>query len=75
MECQYLKLRTESRVGWLEYNRPPINAFNWEMLIWLIKPAAKRLSLPKRAAIFIQSHSLLHSTEFPVTSKALLKRR
>jgi enoyl-CoA hydratase len=32
MEYQYLKLRTENQVGWLEYNRPPINAFNWEML-------------------------------------------
>lgn len=32
MDYQYLRLRTESRVGWLEYNRPPINAFNWEML-------------------------------------------
>jgi enoyl-CoA hydratase len=32
MDYQYLRLRTDSRVGWLEYNRPPINAFHWEML-------------------------------------------
>jgi enoyl-CoA hydratase len=32
MNYQYLRIRTENRVGWLEYNRPPINAFNWEML-------------------------------------------
>jgi enoyl-CoA hydratase len=32
MDYQYLRLRTENRVGWLEYNRPPINAFNWQML-------------------------------------------
>jgi len=32
MDYQYLKVRIENRVGWLEYNRPPINAFNWEML-------------------------------------------
>ncbi len=32
MDYQYLRLRTENRIGWLEYNRPPINAFNWEML-------------------------------------------
>ena len=32
MDYQYLRLRSENRVGWLEYNRPPINAFNWEML-------------------------------------------
>jgi len=29
-EC--LKVRVEDRVGWLEYCRPPVNAFNWEML-------------------------------------------
>jgi enoyl-CoA hydratase len=32
MNYQHLSIRTENRVGWLEYNRPPINAFNWEML-------------------------------------------
>jgi len=32
MDYQHLSVRTENRVGWLEYNRPPINAFNWEML-------------------------------------------
>ena len=32
MDYQYLRVVTENRVGWLEYNRPPINAFNWEML-------------------------------------------
>lgn len=32
MSYQHLSVQTENRVGWLEYNRPPINAFNWEML-------------------------------------------
>ena len=32
MNFEYLRLRTEDRVGWIEYNRPPINSFNWEML-------------------------------------------
>ena len=32
MDDKYLNLRIENRVGWIEYNRPPINAFNWEML-------------------------------------------
>lgn len=32
MDYQHLRVRTENRVGWLEYNRPPINAFDWEML-------------------------------------------
>ena len=32
MIYQYLTVRKQDRVGWIEYNRPPINAFNWEML-------------------------------------------
>jgi enoyl-CoA hydratase len=32
MNFKYIKVRIEDRVGWLEYNYPPINAFNWEML-------------------------------------------
>ena len=32
MNYEYLNLHIENRVGWIEYDRPPINAFNWEML-------------------------------------------
>jgi len=32
MTYQFLKTHVEGRVGWLEYHRPPVNAFNWEML-------------------------------------------
>ena len=32
MKYKYLNVAIENRVGWIEYNRPPINAFNWEML-------------------------------------------
>jgi enoyl-CoA hydratase/carnithine racemase len=32
MIYQYLRVRIEDRVGWIEYNHPPLNAFNWEML-------------------------------------------
>lgn len=32
MNFRYLNVRTVDRVGWIEYNRPPINAFNWEKL-------------------------------------------
>jgi hypothetical protein len=32
MNYQYLTVGTKDRVGWIKYNRPPINAFNWEML-------------------------------------------
>lgn len=32
MDFRYLNVHTVDRVGWIEYNRPPINAFNWEKL-------------------------------------------
>ena len=32
MNYKYLNVTIDNRVGWIEYNRPPINAFNWEML-------------------------------------------
>ena len=32
MKYKYLDVQIKDRVGWIEYNRPPINAFNWEML-------------------------------------------
>jgi enoyl-CoA hydratase len=32
MNYQYLTARVKDRVGWIEYNNPPINSFNWEML-------------------------------------------
>ena len=32
MSYQYVRVKTENRVGWVEYNHLPINAFNWEML-------------------------------------------
>jgi|GEM_PF-2243556 hypothetical protein len=27
-DYEYLGLLTENRVGWIEYDRPPLNAFN-----------------------------------------------
>jgi enoyl-CoA hydratase/carnithine racemase len=32
MEYKNIKVSVEGKVGWIEYNRPPRNAFNWEML-------------------------------------------
>ncbi|MBI3028894.1 MAG: enoyl-CoA hydratase/isomerase family protein [Candidatus Rokubacteria bacterium] len=32
MGYEFLKVRVEDRVGWIEYHRPPVNAFHWEML-------------------------------------------
>ena len=27
-----IRIQVEDVIGWLEYHRPPVNAFNWEML-------------------------------------------
>jgi enoyl-CoA hydratase/carnithine racemase len=32
MPYEFLKVHVDDRVGWLEYDRPPVNAFNWDML-------------------------------------------
>ncbi|MEX0878782.1 MAG: enoyl-CoA hydratase/isomerase family protein [Thermoanaerobaculia bacterium] len=32
MTYEFLRIRTEERVAWLEYQRPPLNAFEWKML-------------------------------------------
>ena len=32
MSYNFLNVRIENRVGWMAYNRPPINSFNWETL-------------------------------------------
>jgi enoyl-CoA hydratase/carnithine racemase len=32
MTYDFVRVHTEARVGWLVYNRPPVNAFHWEML-------------------------------------------
>ncbi|MBI4561330.1 MAG: enoyl-CoA hydratase/isomerase family protein [Candidatus Rokubacteria bacterium] len=32
MAYEFLKVRVAERVGWLQYHRPPVNAFNWQML-------------------------------------------
>jgi enoyl-CoA hydratase len=32
VDYKYLKVRIVDRVGWIEYNRPPINSFNWDKL-------------------------------------------
>ena len=60
MNFKYLNLNIEDRVGWIEYNRPPINAFNWEMLQSCLfgnlktsidqrRNYARRDSLPRRS--------------------------
>jgi enoyl-CoA hydratase/carnithine racemase len=30
--ADFLRVTVQDRVGWIEYDRPPVNAFHWEML-------------------------------------------
>ena len=32
MDFENITVHVENQVGWLEYNRPPVNAVHWEML-------------------------------------------
>ena len=32
MDFENISVRVENQVGWMEYNRPPVNAVHWEML-------------------------------------------
>ncbi len=65
MDYQHLRLYTDNRVGWLEYNRPPINAFNWEMLREM--PAALEELLFVRSSINLACIFLLRSYLFVIT--------
>jgi len=55
MNYQYLTVRTRDRVGWIEYNRPPINAFNREMLNEVPAALENLLKDPKVRVIVFSS--------------------
>lgn len=53
MGYEYLKVHVADRVGWLEYHRPPVNAFNWEMLREVPRALAALLDDPgARVVVF-----------------------
>lgn len=63
MAYQYLNLRTQDRVGWIEYNRPPINSFNWEMLREVPAALDDLLNDPQaRVVIFASANDKYFST-------------
>jgi enoyl-CoA hydratase len=63
MNYQYLTLRTKDRVGWIEYNRPPINSFNWEMLHEISTALEALLKDPKvRVIVFASAIEKYFST-------------
>jgi enoyl-CoA hydratase/carnithine racemase len=55
MSFQYLKVETSDRVGWIEYRRPPLNAFNWEMLYEVPKALTQFLNDPDMRVIVFAS--------------------
>jgi len=44
MGFEHLKVESGDRIGWIEYWRPPLNAFNWEMLLEVPKALAQLLN-------------------------------
>ncbi len=63
MNYQYLRLGIKDRVGWIEYNRPPINSFNWEMLHEVPTALAALLKDPKvRVIVFASAIEKYFST-------------
>jgi len=63
MNYKYLKLRTQDRVGWIEYNRPPINSFNWEMLREVPAALEDLLNQPQvRVVVFASANKKYFST-------------
>lgn len=75
MNYQYLKVRTKDRVGWIEYNRPPINAFNWEMLHEVPATKAPRHKERITNISFFQICFTwnLNSNNLPITSASLIR--
>jgi enoyl-CoA hydratase len=63
MSYDFLKMRIEDRVGWIEYNRPPINSFNWEMLREVPAALDDLLNDPRaRVVIFASANDKYFST-------------
>ena len=57
MTFEFLKLTVADGVGWLEYNRPPVNAFHWEMVAELA-PAFDCLHADPAVRVIVLASSL-----------------
>lgn len=55
MSFQHLKVESGDRVGWIEYRRPPLNAFNWEMLYKVPQALTQLLNDPDTRVIVFAS--------------------
>jgi enoyl-CoA hydratase/carnithine racemase len=51
--ADFLRVAVRDRVGWIEYDRPPVNAFHWEMLREVPEALAAHLADPAvRVVVF-----------------------
>lgn len=57
MSFHFLRLTVAEGVGWLEFNRPPVNAFHWEMLGELC-PAFDRLHSDPAVRVIVIASAL-----------------
>jgi len=55
MAYECLRVRRDGRVGWLDYNRPPVNSFNWEMLREIASALEELLGDPEVRVIAMAS--------------------
>ena len=55
MSFQHLRVETSDRIGWIEYYRPPLNAFNWEMLYEVPRALTQLLNDPNTRVIVFAS--------------------
>jgi enoyl-CoA hydratase/carnithine racemase len=63
MNYKYLNIRIQDQVGWIEYNRPPINSFNWEMLREVPAALDDLLNQPQvRVVVFVSANKKYFST-------------
>lgn len=57
MTFTFLKLTVAEGVGWLEFNRPPVNAFHWEM-VGELSPAFDRLHADPAVRVIVIASAL-----------------
>ena len=57
MAFQFLSLRSADGIGWLEFNRPPVNAFHWEMVAELA-PAFDALHADPEVRVIVLASAL-----------------
>ncbi|MGY1695639.1 enoyl-CoA hydratase/isomerase family protein [Geodermatophilus sp. SYSU D00814] len=53
--ADFLRVTEQDRVGWIEYDRPPVNAFHWEMLREVPEALERHLADPAVRVVAIGS--------------------